>query len=460
MRPLHLLGLMPHDYRFHSPDHSPLMVPGSIPPGDHELIIAFFQQVITERPLPRIEVDWYTMLLDPSRRYLEHVLDERGSSGVLVVVKVRQIGVDLEAVAREPAIMAFEHVAISNVHPGGTEDLRALLALTHHVRAHARVLYEEIAERLRLNVDSWSLITALIRTLQNPIDVLETVNALIEVQLEQNPPEEHRNQILKRMLTRLLEWRPAGELAALIGLATRNLYATKELLQDDAIATLEGLSAQGVLRDGELRQWAVFLREVPLWQGLFGHESRLPTEAQMTEAWAGRVRRAMYWTGLGETSTGRPTKFEEIPDRYDYAFDAVKIAYECIHKGKLARAREIVSAFEGRFQIDTLPASIIIMYWISRGVLESKEGEPDLGELSLREALHIAEEANAPAYILLLVRQHLVDLLRSMNKADEALIVLREAVRLGETLGPEDPVRLGMARYLKETEEEFGRKEV
>lgn len=459
MRPLHLLGLMPHDYRFHSPDHAPLMVPGSIPPGDHELIIAFFQQVITERPLPRVEVDWYTMLLEPSRRYLEHVLDERGSSGMLVVVKVRQMGVDLEAVAREPAIMAFEHVAISNVHPGGTEDLRALLALTHAVRAHARVLYEEIAERLRLNVDSWSLITALIRTLQNPIDVLETVNALIEVQLEQNPPEEHRNQILKRMLTRLLEWRPAGELAALIGLATRNLTATKELLQDDAVATLQGLSAQGVLRDGELRQWAVFLREGPLWRGLFGHGSRLPTEAQMTEAWAGRVRRAMYWTGLKETSTGKPTRLEAMPDNFDYAFDAIKIAYECIHEGKLARAREVLSTFESRFQIDALHPSIIIIYWTTRGLLESKEGEETLGELSLREALRIAEEQNAPIYVLLFVRQYLADILR-LTKAEETLMLLRESVRLGETLEPEDPVRLGTIRFLKEAEEELAGKQV
>ncbi|MGK4005803.1 hypothetical protein WMF31_24470 [Sorangium sp. So ce1036] len=250
MRPLHLLGLMPPGYRFHSPDGAPLMLPGSIPSGDHELLIAFFQQVITERPLPRVEVDGYTMLLDPSRRYLEHVLGERGSSGLLLVVKVRQPGVDLHEVAAHPVIRGFEHTALSSVHPGGTEDLRALLTLTRDVREQAESLYEATAGRLGLRQEGWRLIADFVRTLQSPIDVLETANALIEVQLEENPESEQRARILQRMLIRLLEWRPAGELAALVGLATRGVDATAALLRDESAPVLAGLKAQGLFRDG------------------------------------------------------------------------------------------------------------------------------------------------------------------------------------------------------------------
>ena len=221
MRPLHLLGLMPPEYRFRMPEGGPFMLPGSRPASDQEVILAYFQQVISEHPLPRVEVDWYTMLLEPSRRYLESALGELGSSGRLGGGEGEAARDRSPVGAEHPVLRAFEHFAITNIHPGGTEELRGLLALTKDVADRAEELYDGIAGRLGLRAEGWKLIHDFVRTLQNPVDVLETVNALIEVQIEENPPKEHRKRILQRMLIRLLEQRPAEDFAGLVALATR-----------------------------------------------------------------------------------------------------------------------------------------------------------------------------------------------------------------------------------------------
>lgn len=269
LRPLHLLGLMPPDYRFDLPDEAPLMLPGSIPPGDQGLILAFFQQVITNRPLPMVEVDWPTMLQEPSSKYLEHVHDTRGSKGTLLVVNIRQRDVDLREVAAHRLIWAFEYAAICNTHPGGTELLRPLLTLTRDIREYAEIRYDELAPRLSLDPDGCRMIADFLRTLQSPIDVLEAVNELIEVQLEEIPPEEQRHQTLQRMLFRLLEWRPTEEISALLSIATCGVEAVQGILGGDAPRVLDSLRAQGLLRDGKLRQWAGFLEEQALRPSVF-----------------------------------------------------------------------------------------------------------------------------------------------------------------------------------------------
>ena len=426
MRPLHLLGLMPPEYRFHSPDRAPLMLPGSIPAGDQELIMAFFQQVITERPLRRVEVDWYTMLLTPSQRYLEHVLDEHGSSSVLLVVKVRQPGVDLGEVAEHPVIRAFEHLAITNVHPGGTEDLRPLLTLTHDIREHAEVLYEEMAGQLGLRADGWKSIEDFVRTLQSPIDVLETTNALIEVQLEGNPPDEQRDRILQRMLVRLVEWRAAGELVALIGLSVRGIVETEGLLGRDAASILQGLKAQDLLMDGELRQWARFLSQRQLHEGLFGLSSRLPTEGHLTEAWAERVREAMSWVGVTGDSRAAWNN-ATLSRRADADID---VALNLANIGKLSRAREILAAVE--LDLGGLSDTDLGHYWFARGKLEDREGAHVQAESSFRHYMRISD-STGNIYDRFSCRHALGSLLVHQNKAEEGESLLREALNLART---------------------------
>jgi len=384
LRPLHLLGLMPPEYRFYSPDGAPLILPGTIPGSDHEVLLAFLQQVITAQPLPRVEVDWHTMLLEPSRRYLEHLLGERGSSGVLLVVKVREPGIDLREVVAHPAIHAFEHVAISNVHPGGrNEDLRALLTLTKDVRDRAEERYDELADRIEsLRPEEWRLITDFVMTLQNPIDVLETVNALIEVQLEGNPPGEQRSQVLQRALIRLLEWRPAGEICALIGLATRGVEETADLLTEpDAALLLEGLRVQGLFRDGRLRQWAAFLkqgelREKIFGRDVFGRDARLPTEAHRTEAWAQRVQTALSWVGAGRTIDAFNAPLAE-----DAAImRELNSVAQSLNEGKLSLARESMMSLERGKKLRLLQPEFRVIYCAYRARLERQEGSLELSD--------------------------------------------------------------------------------
>jgi tetratricopeptide (TPR) repeat protein len=428
LRALHLLGLMPAAYRFRSPEGAPLMLPGAIPGGDHEILLAFFQQVITAQPLPRAEIDWYTMLLEPSRRYLEDLLGERGSSGVLLVVKVRQHGVDLREVVAHPAIRAFEHVAISNVHPGGaTEDLRALLTLTADVRERAEERYNELADRIAsLRPDGWQLIADFVQTLQSPIDVLETANALIEAQLEGNPHEEQRNLILRRVLIRLLEWRSAGEFCVLIGLAAKGEEATAELLKEkDASALLPGLRAQGLFRDGRLRQWASFLEKRELWEGLFGTDRRLPTEAQLTEAWARRVRTVVEWVGAGGSF-----RAGSLSKEHGAIIRELTAVVQSVSEGKLSRAREILTALKRVVEERLLPNDLVGMYWTVRADLELAEGLPERAEPSIVEALRCAERAGESKQTRALMVGILSRALHDQGKHDEAAKARREVERL------------------------------
>jgi hypothetical protein len=422
---LHLLGLMAPGYRFRSPDRAPLMLPGGIPAGDHELLLAFFQQVISERPLPRVEVDVRTRLLESSRLYLEHVLGDRGSGGTLLVVKVRKSGVDLREVAEHPVLSAFEHMAISNVHPGGTEDLRALLALTWEVTERAQDLYDHVASRLpQVRPEAFQEIADFVRMLQNPIDVLETVNALIEVQLEDNPREEQRRRVLHGILRRLLEWRPAGELCALVGLAARGLLATERVLGADAGPILAGLKAEGLYRDGKLRQWASYLENAELWEGLFGPQ-RLPTDAQLTVGWHARVQEVIAWTG--RSAAGAP---EGDPLRPE-----VMQVYQALAEGKIARALERLTEIERRLEGAKVPVATLVDYLDVRGRVLRAEGALSQAESSLREAARIAEAGSVPPARRGIVLHTLGVTLRERGELSEAEAMLREALRLSEEGG-------------------------
>lgn len=421
-----MLGLMPSEYRFNPPDGAPLMLPGSIPAGDQELILAFFQQVISERPLPRVEVDWYTMLLEPSRKYLEHIHGERGSSGVMLVVKVRQTGVELREVAAHPVIRAFEYVAISDVHPGGTEDLRPLLTLTRDIREHAEALYEELAAQLSLSAQGWEMIADFVRMLESPIDVLETVNALIEVQLEQNPPEEQRQKILQRMLTRLLGSRSPAELTALIGLAARGIEQTEALLLDDAPSILSGLKDQRLLRDGRLQQWAKFLEMKSLWEGLFGREGMLSLIAELPSKWSVRLGLALDWVGIPfdqQHPTGSAS-YRQPP------FMSLYDADQCIGDGRLARAREILSQIEQQTTDGSLSSRDLALYWFQRGRLELLEGSSEQAESSFRESLKLVDTLSSPPVPRSRILLVLGSVLLGLHKLDEAEDALQEALRL------------------------------
>jgi len=62
VRAWHLVGLRQaggERLTFRLPEGgTPLMLPSTIPSGDQEQIIAFFQHVAGDEPLARVEIDW------------------------------------------------------------------------------------------------------------------------------------------------------------------------------------------------------------------------------------------------------------------------------------------------------------------------------------------------------------------------------------------------------------------
>ncbi len=215
MRAWHLVGLRQADgerLRFRAPEGGiPLMLPASIPSGDQEQIIAFFQQVAGDEPLARVEIDWHRGILERQRDFLERTHAERGSSGVLLVIKVRAEGVDANEVLASRLVKAFEHVVVASAHPLAHERLANLAALAKLVEIAVREAYDSLAEGMGLDAAAWRALRPTVNLLLSPVDVVEAANALVEIQLEPKAPADLGDALRRRALARLLGSRSADE---------------------------------------------------------------------------------------------------------------------------------------------------------------------------------------------------------------------------------------------------------
>lgn len=184
MRLLHLVGLRGSDgERPRTRLDASLVLPRWISEPDREVILAFVQGIVADEFLPRVEVDCDTLLVPSDRELLRHVL-LRGTDNVLLVVRVRGRGIRLDDVLSDPEISSFKHVVVIADEPLEGATVRALGHLCHLAAQTAEGTYERLIDELRLPAHGPALIAPLVRTLLNPIVVVEAFNALIRAHLE------------------------------------------------------------------------------------------------------------------------------------------------------------------------------------------------------------------------------------------------------------------------------------
>lgn len=203
MRAFHLVGFRTVEGvapRLLSSSEGPLVLPWWIPASDREILLAFYQQVLTDGVMPRLEVDWQQTLLEPDREFLRNVRARHGSTEYLVVVKVREEGVDLREVAAQPELMAFQHLAITAEFPVANVMLGRLRELCGLVTTTVEDRYRELATELSLPVEDGSMLEPIVRLLLNPIVILEAYNALVDVQVERIEPERYQEEVVRRVI--------------------------------------------------------------------------------------------------------------------------------------------------------------------------------------------------------------------------------------------------------------------
>lgn len=208
MRAIHLLGLKGEGgapLRFRLEDSGALVIPWWVPEGDREVLLAFFQQVISDAPLPRVEVDWGRSLLPADRTFLRGERMRHGAEDRLVVMRVRGDDVDLLDVQAQPEVQAFRHVAIVCSAPTRNETVRALQQLGRAAVLAVEARYEQLAGELDLRADGHAMLGAIHRRLLNPIAAVECFNTLVDLHAEGVPAERHEESVVARVLGRELD---------------------------------------------------------------------------------------------------------------------------------------------------------------------------------------------------------------------------------------------------------------
>jgi hypothetical protein len=187
MRAFHLVGFRTVEGvapRLLNPSPSPLFLPWWIPALDREIIVAFYQQVLSEGVLPRIEVNWEPSGLDATERdFLRSMRARHGSTEFLVVVKIRKEGADLQEIIAQPELNAFQHLAVLSEFPlvqnatfGRLRELCALVASATEDR------YRELAQELSLPHHDGALLEPIVQAVLNPIWILEAYNDFLKLQ--------------------------------------------------------------------------------------------------------------------------------------------------------------------------------------------------------------------------------------------------------------------------------------
>ncbi len=380
MRALHLLGLPAArrtKLRYTPPTDEPLILPSWLPPADREILLSFYQQILGDAPLSRIEVDWDYSLLASDARFLRHVRLHHGAERDLLVVRVRRAGVDLHDVALPPEIAAFQFVAIACDHPALNETVGRLRELTELVSATAQDLYEELTEELALRADGVALIEPLVRTLLSPIPVLEAYNALIRLHGEPLSPDAHRDAIFRSVLGRLLDDLPAEELAGLAALALRGSKGFAEALGEQGNNVDALLRARMVLLDGRLSGWARFLEEPSMREVVENRVRRLVAAPPPVESLA----TVHGW--LAERRTGSTD---------DSSVDlSIVHAWGWITEGKLSRAAEMLTSLERRLDEPQVSDQNRGDFWNAVGLLRESERQWEEAELAYRRSLTFYE---------------------------------------------------------------------
>ncbi len=349
MRALHLLGLRAPGggkLRFSPESDEPLLLPSWIPEGDRESILAFYQQVLADDTLPRIEIDWHRSLVPADRALLQNVRARHNSGDHLVVIRVRREGVVLEDILTEPEITAFRHVAITSEHTLEGESFGTLSWLTSAVALVVEELYDEMGAELGLRADGALLIEPLVRSLLNPILVVEAYNALIDVQAEKVPEALQRDAIYRRILKSLLHGMNAHEVIGLAALAVRGMEGWRLApLGAAREATWRALRHRLLVLDDKLTGWAVWLKEEAFHEVI---ADRLRAALTPTREIATSASEVLGWIdGRGPESLDQG----EIKRR-------VEKIYDWLDEGRIEDARDELAVLEREVEAPGVKAEI------------------------------------------------------------------------------------------------------
>jgi nucleoside phosphorylase len=369
MRALHLIGLRGaggRKLRFYPAEVEPLMLPSWLSVSDREIILAFYQQILGDEPLPRVEVDWYRSLVPADRSYLQHLCDRHGAGEYLVVVKVRGEGVVFEDVARQPELQPFQHLAVVGEHELAGETYGRLREVTQFVQATAEEIYDELVAELSLREDGTALLQPLLGTLLNPVLIVEAYNALVDVHAEGLAHERHRSAVYRRIMDRLLHDLPPLAAVALAALAARGPEALASALgEPQRIEAVAALQARMLVLDGRLVRWARLLVDDPLRADLADAlRERLAAIARPKRAARREAQRVLPWYEPPR-AVGR-----------DRIRPSIEEARALLAAGKLGGARDVLSSIEPQLLLPGIDDEVRANFWdvVARSRALKREG--------------------------------------------------------------------------------------
>jgi len=447
MRALHLVYLRGpggKKLRYYPTEFEALIIPWWFSGSDREIIIAFYQQVLGDEPLPRVEVDWYRSLVPADRTFLQHVAEKRRSTEHLVVVKVRRKDVDLRDVLTHPDLQPFRYVAVTCDHSLPNETFGRISELTGFVSQTAEELYEEMAAEFSLRDDGPELLAPLVQTLLNPILVVEAYNALIDVQAERVDPDKQMDAVYRRILRRLLEDMAPRDAIALCAFALRGRIGFDQAIPEkQRPRRLEKLTACLVLRDDRLVRWAAWLQN-PAMGDVVDGRVRAIANPQKTPLSAKKV---LEWLDTDERSGAK------------WWIARHNIAMKWLNEGQIGRLRDELEVLERTLTLPTVTDFMRAKFWSLVGQLRLEEWILEDAAAAFRRCVECYERVNAPAGLLGAEKSNLawVYVLSGNERWNEAERLFREALELKKE-GNDTPTSIAytmslLARGLRDHEQ-------
>lgn len=412
MKILSLGGLpVPPGWAFQAPDR-PLVLPAWLPAAHREQSFAAWKGLVGPT-LPVVEVELHRRPRESLARLLARTADDRGGSGLILLVRVVEPGVDL-ARLEEPAFQPFRWRAVLCDHRAEGLRLGHLGELLRFVIDLAAEEYHRLVPRLGLRPAAWGEIEGWLSLFWDPVVVVDAVNHLVEVQVEGLVAPRQARAVRRRLLGQLLAARPAAELLALCGLAAGRLEAAQALLGHDGEEAAARLREEGLWLDGEAHGWGLWLREPALVGPLFLPGGGLPSPAQLREQ--PKLETAAKWVAAAAPPEPMPSA-----RRLDEVLPA-------LWEGDLAGARALLD--EAAEHLDGVDDALWrCRFWRLLGHLRRAEGRPAEAEDGFRRAL---AEAEAPAGTRGVVADDLARLLCDQGRWPGAEPLFREALRLQE----------------------------
>lgn len=422
MRSLHLLGLTGaagRKIRFPSEDRAPLVLPSWLSEADREILLAFYQQIFRDDVLPRVEIDWYRGFDSSDLAYLQHLRVHREPGALLVVVKVRSEGADLDHILHK--VDMFEHVAVATDFPMANERFGRLGQLASLTILTAKELYEELAEHLSLSLPLPSFLDDLVHTIINPIIALEVFNSYIDLQLQRVPQTEQRAAIMARTLGRLLEQLSDDEVAALATLILVGQDDLREVLGDRATVVQQSLRHRALWFDEKPQRWAQFF---------------------LDKSCHGFIQTSLSQRAIvpDKSSIGKAISMLKRS-----AYERILYVQKSLDLMQIGRAERELRELEHEIESPDADNLIRIEFWLALGLLHRAKGELIMAKEALQKSIQFWRKSNCNGLEILRSDSYFVFLPRALRELAYLLVSKEKwseepswqaALRLSENMRP------------------------